>query len=271
MRRFEKFWPHALAAPVQRRHHSLRSRTFRSLLVVTGALMLVAALAPSANATLIAYWNFEDAVEGGPPDFAGAPPGAVTTTITTNYNPAHMSSVSPGLPLNVAAGDPTPNLLGLGLRRSSLNEGAHFDMPLSSSGIFQDMSLSFAVNRNGNGFETVSLFYSIDGGSTFTFVSSQAILTGSGQVLTFAVPIAANNQPLLVLRLEFTGGQSNGNDLQNVIDNIQINGTVVPEPATVVGGLLGTLGLGWHQRRRLIRSVRLRRLARGAKALSQRA
>ena len=62
-----------------------------------------------------------------------------------------------------------------------------------------------------------------------------------------------------VLRLHFTNGQSNGNDLQNLIDNIQVNGTVIPEPATVAGGLLGVLGLCWHQRRRLIGSLRLRR------------
>jgi membrane protein YqaA with SNARE-associated domain len=42
----------------------------------------------------------------------------------------------------------------------------------------------------------------------------------------------------LVLRLLFTGGQSNGNDLQFQLDNIQIGG-FVPEPATVAGGLLG--------------------------------
>jgi hypothetical protein len=33
----------------------------------------------------------------------------------------------------------------------------------------------------------------------------------------------------------------------------------VPEPTTIAGGLLGVLGLCWFQRRRLIRSVRLRR------------
>ena len=64
---------------------------------------------------------------------------------------------------------------------------------------------------------------------------------------------------MLVLRLHFTKGQSNGVDLQNQIDNIQVNGTAVPEPATVAGGLLGVLGLCWFQRRRLIRSVRFRR------------
>ncbi|PYK39251.1 MAG: hypothetical protein DME60_09890 [Verrucomicrobia bacterium] len=37
---------------------------------------------------------------------------------------------------------------------------------------------------------------------------------------------------------------------QDIIDNIQVNGTIVPEPATVGGGLLGVLGLCWFQRRR---------------------
>ena len=61
-------------------------------------------------------------------------------------------------------------------------------------------------------------------------------------------------KPMLLVRLHFTNGQSNGNDPQNLIDNIQVNGTAVPEPATVAGGLLGVLGLCWFQRRRLIRS-----------------
>ena len=60
------------------------------------------------------------------------------------------------------------------------------------------------------------------------------------------------NIPSLLVRLHFTNGQSNGTNLQNVIDNIQVNGVIVPEPATVAGGLLGVLGLCWYQRRRLI-------------------
>jgi hypothetical protein len=73
------------------------------------------------------------------------------------------------------------------------------------------------------------------------------------------VPAAANNQPLLVLRLVFTGGTSNGNNPETQIDNLVIGGTIVPEPATVAGGLLGVLGLCWFQRRRLISALRLRR------------
>ena len=232
-----------------------RSRTFRSLLVVGCALMLLAAFAPRANAALIAYFNFEDSVAGGPPDFTSdSPPGAVITTITTNYDPTAMSSVSPGIPLNVAPGDPDPNLLGLGLTKSALNDPANFDIPLfSPQGFFQNMSISFAVSVAGNGFSTVTLWYSTNGGGTFTMAPGQTFTlpTSGAIVVSFVVPAAANNAPLLVLRLQFTGGQSSGQNLQDTIDNIQVNGTIVPEPATVAGGLLGVLGLCWFQRRRL--------------------
>ena len=61
MRKFKKLWPHVLAAPVESRQRWMRSRTFRSLLVVAGALLLMAALVPRANAaTVVVYFNFED-------------------------------------------------------------------------------------------------------------------------------------------------------------------------------------------------------------------
>ena len=143
-----------------------------------------------------------------------------------------------------------------------LNSPANFDIPLfTAQGFFQNMSVSFAINVTGNGFTTAALWYSTNGGGTFTQAPGQIFnLPPSGTtVVSFSVPAAANNAPLLVLRLQFTGGQSNGDNLQDIIDNIQINGTIVPEPATVAGGLLGVLGLCWHQRRRLIRSVRFRK------------
>jgi hypothetical protein len=181
--------------------------------------------------------------------------------MNTNYNPANMSAEA-GIALNVPPGDPDPNATAMGLRASALNTPANFDIPLFSPlGLFQDMSISFAVNVAGNGFSAVSLFYSTNGGVTFTMAPGQTFnLPNSGTfVVSFSVPTAANNAPLLVLRLQFTGGQSSGNNLQDVIDNIQINGTIVPEPTTVAGGLLGVLGLCWHQRKRFLRSVRLRR------------
>src|SRR6266403_839341 len=79
--------------------HQPRSLRFRLLLVAAGALLIVAALTPRANADVIAYFNFEDGTVGGAPDFTsdviGAPDfnpggGVVLTTMTTNYNVADM-------------------------------------------------------------------------------------------------------------------------------------------------------------------------------------
>jgi hypothetical protein len=255
MRKFKKFRSYSLAAPVESRQRWMRSRTFHSLLIaVAGALMLLAAFAPSAKADVIAYFNFEDATKGGPPDFTSEFDQGlgVNTTIVTNYDPASMNTVSPGLAENRLAADTDPNDFSVHLFRSALNDPADLDIPLfSSQGFFQDMTVSF---------ETVTLWYSIDGGANFiNSGNSASLLTGGAQVISLAVPVAANNAPDLVLRLEFTGGHSNGVNDQDIIDNILVGGTIVPEPATVAGGLLGVLGLCWFQRRRLIRSVRLRR------------
>jgi hypothetical protein len=121
------------------------------------------------------------------------------------------------------------------------------------------MSVSFAINVVGNGYTVASLFYSTDGGVNFTFSGHSVVLpTRVGAVIiTLPVPTAANNVPDLVVRIQLTGGQSNGGNVQDAIDNIRVEGTVTPEPSTIAGGSLGVLGLCWHQRRRLIRWLRL--------------
>ncbi len=256
MRKFKRF-----------RQHSSR---LRSLLILAGALMLLAAFAPRANAALIAYYNFEGAPTAPYPVNLDSHPPAIAfpsgnTLILTNgaggpYPPINTTAQA-GLPLNVAPGDPAPNLTSLGINRSGTSNLA-IDIPLfSPQGFFESMTVSFAMNVQGNGYSFVQLFYSIDHGTTFTAVGAPTALppAGTSTVFSFVVPAAANNQPGLELRLLFTGGQSNGTNLQDQIDNIQVGGTIVPEPATVAGGLLGILGLCWFQRRRLIRSVRFRK------------
>jgi len=244
MRKFNKFWP-------------ARSRVFRSLLVVAGVFLLTAALAPKANATVLIYFNFEDATLGGPfdpaSDVVGAPDfnpggGLVLTTITTNAT--NFAAVA-GFLLNRTAGDidtANPGLAG-GFRTTPADNGSYIQFGLNATA-FSNMSLSFAYTTAGNGFNTVQLFYSTDGGLNFTPGPSAPMLTG-GQphLVTLAVPVGADHQANLVLRLVFNGGTSMGNNLQTIIDNIQLVG--VPEPTTVAGGLLGLLGLCWHQLRRI--------------------
>jgi hypothetical protein len=225
------------------------------LLVVAGALLLLAAFAPSANASLIAYFNFEDTFPDLTSECPTCPspgPGFANTTITTSFNSMDFLNVA-GLLANGAVGDMDPNNQALGMSRNSANQGAHFDIPLfTPSGFFQNMTLTFAFARPGNGFSLVTLSFSTDGGASFTTGPSAILTQGAGPfIASLPVPIAANNAPLLVLRLVFTGATSNGNNAELTIDNIQINGTIVPEPATIAGGLFGVLGLCWFQRRRL--------------------
>jgi hypothetical protein len=247
-----------------------RALPFRLPLVLAGALLLVAALAPTAKADLIVYFNFEHSFDGGPPDFtsviAPANPGGgvVLTMITTDYTSGEALSNHPGTSLNRSAGDIdvpplTPNL-DVELTNPANNNNRHFDFNVfSSGGFYQDMTLSFAVKTKFGGFTDVTVQYSINGGGTWTTFGMATLQPNVRLLESFSVPAAANNAPNLAFRFFFTGGTATGNFRYTQFDNLQLTGTIVPEPTTVAGGLLGVLGLCWFQRRRLIRSMRFRR------------
>jgi len=260
---------------------SRRGLPLRLLVIVAGALLLLTAFAPRAKADLIAYYNFEDGTPGGggPPDFTSEGEIAffgvgsirgdrpITTNLTLSARSISSTDTTNRAPNALTtATDPDPPLLAMGLTRSGANSPANFDINLNTAqGFFSNIAVSFAINAQGNGYTAANIFFSTDGGNNFTIVSTTALPnSGTITVSSGVFPSAANNTPLLTIRIQLTGGQSNGVDLQNVVDNITIGGTIVPEPATVAGALLGVLGLCWHQRRphqrrRLIGSVRLRR------------
>jgi hypothetical protein len=252
----------------------MRKFTLRSVLFLGAAFTLLAAFTPRANAdcpACIRFYDFEGTdTPPYPVNLQSHTPaleiGAGTTLFLDNGTPgvaypSGNTSQEAGLPLNVPAGA-GPNLTALGIHRSGQTPlGIEIPMP-SSQGIYDVTSVSFAYDANGNGYMFVQLQISSDGGLTFTTIAGTltALPPTPGGVVMINIPSGTTlNINNLALRLLFTGGQSNGNDLQNTFDNIQVNGTIVPEPATVAGGLLGVFGLCWFQRRRLIRSVRFRR------------
>ena len=268
-----------------------RSRPFRSLLVATAAsLVLTGFIVPRANATVISYFNFEDSriVKAPPlnildvvPDktvaAGGNNPGggeeSSTTSLTINdaaNNSAinvNAFAVSPGLSINATTNDSdTPSNFALVFNRTKDFEGEYIQFSVNTL-FWANMSLSFGYSNNGNGFASVTLSYSLDGGVTFTSTgvvgsvsgtATETMSTGTQPPISFSLPAAVNQAGFVTFRLTFNGGFSNGNDDQTVIDNIRLDGTFVPEPATVTGGLLGVFGLCWHQRRRLVRFLRLR-------------
>jgi hypothetical protein len=236
----------------------MKGQKFSLIGALAAALLFSAAFVPQANAFVVVVYNFEDSTVGGPPDFTSdVPPGQQNPLMTTDYNVNDISSVSPSVPLNnVAPGDLDPNLLAIQLSHAKSNEGSCFQFTVNTIGLSQ-MSLSFAYNNNGNGFTTATFQYSLDAGANFTTFGTSTLTTGGNFVASADVPVAANNQASVVFQICFTGGTSNGNNIQTVIDNVRLD--AIPEPSTVMSGLLSVGGLCWVQRRRLIQSIRLRR------------
>jgi hypothetical protein len=250
---------------------SSRSLPFRLFVIVAGALLLLAAFAPCANADLLRFYDFEGTPTAPYPvnldshqPAAEQGPGTTlileSTTTGVPY-PVANTTANTGIPLNVPPGA-LPNTTSLGIHRSGVTNLNIIMTFTSPTGVYNIQSVSFASAGSGNGFQNVQLQFSSNGGATWTNLSAVT------PIPTAITTIVLNNTlcpgctlgvPNLLVRLNFINGQSNGGDLQNVIDNIQVNGTIVPEPATVAGGLLGVLALCWHQRRRLIRSLRFRR------------
>lgn len=242
-----------------------RNLRFRLLLLVAGAFALLAAFSPRANAALIRYYDFEGAPSNGyavnlDSHTPAVETGAGTTLVLRDENgnpfPTTSTLVGPPLNLNVPAGA-GPNLVSLGSNHVH-EHNLNVDIPMpSSQGIYDVTSVSFAYAAAGNSYVLATLSFSTDAGNTFTTITSAVLPSTPGQVVSFTIPAGTTlNINNLVLRISFSGGQSNGNNLQFQLDNIQIGGTIVPEPATVAAGLLGVLGLCWFQRRRLIRSLR---------------
>jgi hypothetical protein len=247
---------------------SMRLHRFRSLFVVTGVLLLTAALAPKAHADVLVYFNFEDSTLGAAfdPNSDNVPPGGdnsgggILAPVMLETNLITTGSVA-GTLLNRTALDSDTADPGLALGMSTTPaDNTHWIQFHADTTSFSNMSLSFAINTAGNGFNTVAFSFSTDGGTVFSDPVSHFITSGHGfQIITFAVPVGANNQPDVIFRLTFNGGTSSGTDLETVIDNIRLDGT--PEPATTASGALAVVGLCWYRRRWLTRFLLLRRSA----------
>jgi len=245
-----------------------RHRLFRSLLILAGAFLLLAAFAPRASADCpgcIRFYDMEAPVGIGGVGHGSHPPAIEQGEIApfamlflnndgTPYTAGNISAEinHPVGSLNLPAGA-NANSISLGMHGSGqANLNIVMTFP-SVVGIYDIQSVSFASRGSGNGFQQVTLQASLNGGVSWVDMSAVTDIPTSDGVISLSNTngVVTLGVPNLLVRLHFTNGQSNGGNLQNVIDNIQVNGTVVPEPATVAAGLFGVLGLCWHQRRRL--------------------
>ena len=157
-----------------RKFKTRRSRAlpFRLLLILAGALLLTAAFVPRADAFVVSYFNFEDSNLPNPPgtlhidltpdktvaaggDNAGGGLEGSTTnlTITTTAD----DNVSVGVAANVTTNpaDQDANNFGVNFNKVKNNPTTiSFSVNLE---FYAGLSLSFAANNNGNGYDTVVL------------------------------------------------------------------------------------------------------------------
>jgi hypothetical protein len=243
-------------------------KTFKSTtLLAFAAIAMLASFAPTANAALMTYFNFNDAGTNGSAAAAAAytsdtavPPPAQSTTLVTNYTLANILSAQ-GSSINVAPGDPITSASNAGNHALSFtnangNEGKYFEFDITTLA-FKDFILKMAVRGTGTSFTTLTLSYSTDG-TNFTNDGTFTSARDSNYALaTFdlsAISAIENQVSPVTIRITFSGATGNGN---TNIDNITLTADPVPEPATVLGGLLGVAGLCFHQRRRLLGMLKL--------------
>lgn len=206
----------------------------------------------SANAALVAYWNFNGLSvssasapgSGGVPTNISADTGAGSVGLnnwlgtvddfagtTINNSGAAAAGVALSLIASGSTAGPYPG------------NGSSIIVSFPMTGL-ENPVFTLATQRSPTGFTTNQIAYSIDGstytdfGTTYTPAASFALLTWDLSTIN-----ALDYATSVFVRITFSGATSNSGN--NRIDNIQVN--AIPETTT---GLLGALALLGILRRR---------------------
>jgi len=155
--------------------------------------------------------------------------------------------------LNRAAGDSTTGNSLIIMNPSGSSLGKYITFSLSSTG-YDTLSLSYATRMSSGATGSEIWSYSTDGVNYFS-LGSITPTAGSFGVATLNLSTlsgnALDNQGTFYLRMTI----GNGTSASYALDNIQLTGVAIPEPATVamvVGGL--GLGLGFARRNRSVKA-----------------
>ena len=167
------------------------------------------------------------------------------------------TNVPAGLAINSANRTPSvddlfdgagSSLLAQNLASNATSTGGFFDFGVNAGAgnQFDNIEFGFGASITQAGESTVSVLYSLDGGTNFTSLGTQAINTtqaSGGQAVSILLDpsITASD---ITFRVNFDDIDTGAN-----FDNLQVSGTVVPEPSTYAA-IFGVIALGFVAYRR---------------------
>jgi hypothetical protein len=228
------------------------------------ALLVCAAFAAVAIADDIAVWNFNDATAldpggslwrinplgepGGELEYASdhgigvaelSAWGAGDASEGNLYGTNGSASASPtqnfggyaGNTLNAYGSDVAGDALAM---LGSLNDGRYFLLELDNA--ISGCVLTYATRGTATGYSNHVFDYSTDNGATWTnwgTLAANKTSTWTTTTVNFGEVFASTSgHESNLIRITVTGGGgTNGN---NRFDNMRINGTIVPEPASLI-------------------------------------
>jgi hypothetical protein len=234
-------------------------RTACSTTVLGVAALVASSIATSVSADLVVGWTIPTAFPTNPP-----PSGTFYSVGAADQgaNAAGSSLSSTHAALATAYTSPAGNGSQFSFSSNNWAIGDYYEARFSTVG-YTSLSVSWDQARSSTGPASFELIMSVDGGVTFTTVlASYTVLQSGGggapgtwssvtynplYTLTQALDASADDAADVILRfraISAAGGASGSNR----IDNVFVNGTLIPAPGAIA--VLGLAGLAGGRRRR---------------------